>query len=154
MLMCVCVCVCVCMCAVYIYSDKVLAGGWDDVRSLLRQLRLDDAVAETTAIALVICQQMMEALEAGQVAEALALLRSELTPRATLTTTTTTAAPAAAAAGGEKGGGPARKVTRYVLKGEPLARETASKTDVIILSRPHNASSAPWSSTPSLQRSY
>ena len=34
-----------------------------------------------------------------------------------------------------------------------LARETASKTNVIILSRPHNASSAPWSSTPSPQRS-
>ena len=32
------------------------------------------------------------------------------------------------------------------LKGEPPARETASKTDVVILSWPHNASSAPWSS--------
>ena len=40
------------------------------------------------------------------------------------------------------------------LKGEPLARETASKTDDAILSWPHNASSAPWSSQPSLQRSY
>jgi len=30
-----------------------------------------------------------------------------------------------------------------VLKEEPLARETASKTDVIILSLPHDASSAP-----------
>ena len=38
------------------------------------------------------------------------------------------------------------------LKGEPLARETAPKTDVTILSclGPMNASSAPWSSTPSL----
>jgi hypothetical protein len=96
---------------VLLYSDKVLAGKWDDVRSLLPQLKLDDAVAETTATALVLCQQMMEALEAGQVAEALALLRSELTPRATSTSTTT----AAAAAGGEKGGGQARKTTRYVL---------------------------------------
>jgi len=42
---------------------------------------------------------------------------------------------------------------RAELKGEPLARETASNTDVMILSWPHNASPAPWSSTPSLQRS-
>ena len=113
------------MCAVY--SDKVLAGEWDHVRSLLQQLRLDDAVAETTATALVLCKQMMEALEAGQVAEALALLRSELTPRATSTTTAT----AAAAAGGEKGSGQARKTTRCVLDqlysawrwgGDPVAR--------------------------------
>ena len=32
-------------------------------------------------------------------------------------------------------------------------RETASKTDVTTLSWPDSASSAPWSSTPSLQRS-
>ena len=35
-------------------------------------------------------------------------------------------------------------------KREPLAREPTSKTDVTILSWPHNASSAPWPSTPSL----
>ena len=34
-----------------------------------------------------------------------------------------------------------------------LAQETASKTDVMILVWPHNASTSPWSSTPSLQRS-
>jgi len=34
-----------------------------------------------------------------------------------------------------------------------LPRKTASKTDVTILSLPHNASSAPWSSTPSLHSS-
>ena len=44
-------------------------------------------------------------------------------------------------------------VVMVVLKGEPLTRKTASKTDVTILSWPHDASSAPWSSTPSLQRS-
>ena len=32
--------------------------------------------------------------------------------------------------------------------------ETASETDETILSWPHDASSAPWSSRPSLQRSY
>jgi len=40
------------------------------------------------------------------------------------------------------------------LKGEPLARETASETDVTIVAWPHNASSAPSSSTPTLERSY
>ena len=39
------------------------------------------------------------------------------------------------------------------LKGEPLTRETASKTDENDSLLPHNASSAPWSSPPSLQRS-
>ena len=38
------------------------------------------------------------------------------------------------------------------LKGEPLAQETASKTDVTTLSWPHHAASAPWSSIPALQR--
>jgi hypothetical protein len=42
-----------------------------------------------------------------------------------------------------------------VPKRGPLARETASKTDVMtILSCPHHASSAPCSSTPSLQSLY
>ena len=39
------------------------------------------------------------------------------------------------------------------LKGAPLARETASETDVTNLSWTRNASSAPLSWTPSLQRS-
>jgi hypothetical protein len=40
------------------------------------------------------------------------------------------------------------------LKGEPLVRETASKTDETILYGPMNASSAPWSSPPSLTALY
>jgi len=44
---------------------------------------------------------------------------------------------------------------RALKKAEPLARDgPASKTDIPVLSLgiPHNASSAPWSSTPSLHR--
>lgn len=41
----------------------------------------------------------------------------------------------------------------HKLKGEPLAQETAAKSDVTILSRTHSASSAPWSSLPLLQLS-
>ena len=40
------------------------------------------------------------------------------------------------------------------LKGEPLTRETASKTDENDSLLPHNASSAPWSSPPSLTALY
>ena len=42
---------------------------------------------------------------------------------------------------------------RGAVKGEPLTRETASKTDEKRFSITHNASSAPWSPPPSLQRS-
>jgi len=48
-----------------------------------------------------------------------------------------------------------RSAQQYALKREPLARETASKTDVTILSRQtHKRFFSSLASTPSLQRSY